>query len=301
MVLRAPLPSGTITLLFTDIEGSTRHWEEQRSAMPEALRRHDNLLRSAIEAYGGRVFKTWGDQFCAAFSRASDAVAAAADAQRTLAAEDWSGVGGLAVRMALHSGITEEREDDYFGPAVNRAARLLAVAHGGQVVVSDSTEPLVRDVMPQRTELRDLGAHRLKDLIAPEHIWQLNIETLPAEFPALRSLDGRPNNLPIQRSSFVGREQDIADVTELLERHRMLTLVGSGGVGKTRLALHVAAELLDRYPDGVWFVDLAPISDTELVSSVTAQALGMSQQQGRPLDEGDSGVAHAQEATSRPR
>jgi predicted ATPase/class 3 adenylate cyclase len=289
MALRAPLPSGTVTLLFTDIEGSTQHWEEQRAAMPEALRRHDELLRTAIEAHSGHVFKTMGDAFCAAFSRAPDAVAAAADAQRALAAEDWSAIGGLAVRMALHSGTTDERESDYFGPTVNRVARLLATAHGGQVVVSGSTAPLVRGVMPERTELRDLGEHRLKDLVEREHVWQLTIETLQTEFPALRSLDARPNNLPIQRTSFVGREQDIADVTELLERHRLLTLAGSGGVGKTRLALQVGAELLDRYPDGVWFVDLAPISDPELVSSVTAHALGMRQQQGRRVDEA---IAH---------
>ncbi len=143
--------------------------------------------------------------------------------------------------------------------------------------------------MPEQTELLDLGSHRLKDLIEPEHVWQLSIETLQTEFPALRSLDARPNNLPIQNTSFVGREQDIADVTELLERHRLLTLVGSGGLGKTRLALHVGAELLDRYPDGVWFVDLAPISDPELVSSVTAQALGMRQQPGQRVDEA---IAH---------
>ncbi len=285
MALRVPLPSGTVTLLFTDIEGSTQHWEEQGAGMAEALRRHDELLRTAIEAHGGHIFKTMGDQFCAVFSRASDAIASAADAQRALAAEDWSTVGGLAVRMALHSGTTDERDGDYFGPIVNRLARLLAVAHGGQVVVSGTTAPLLRGAMPKQTELRDLGSHRLKDLVEPEHVWQLNIETLPTEFPALRSLDARPNNLPIQRTSFVGREQDVADLTELLDRYRLLTLVGSGGVGKTRLALHVAAELLDRYPDGVWFVDLAPISDPQLVSSVTAQALGVSQQQGRSVDE----------------
>jgi len=278
-------PTGTVTFLFSDIEGSTQHWEERPDEMSAALRRHDELLRTAIAAHGGRVFKTMGDQFCVAFSRASDGVAAAADAQRALAAQDWSAVGGLAVRMALHSGITDEREDDYFGPAVNRVARLLAVAHGGQVVASDATAVLLDGVMPERMALRDLGAHRLKDLVEPEHVWQLSIETLQGEFPPLRSLDARPNNLPIQSTSFVGREQDIADANELLERHRLLTLVGSGGVGKTRLALHVGAELLDRYPDGVWFVDLAPISDPELVSSVTAQALGISQRQSHRVDE----------------
>jgi predicted ATPase/class 3 adenylate cyclase len=285
MALRAPLPSGTVTLLFTDIEGSTAHWEEQRAAMPEALRRHDDLLRTVIEARGGYIFKTVGDAFCAAFSRAPDAVAAAADAQRALAAEDWKAIGGLAVRMALHSGTTDERDGDYFGPTVNRVARLLAVAHGGQVIVSGTTAPLVHGAMPEQTELRDLGSHRLKDLIDPEHVWQLSVESLRTEFPTLRSLDARPNNLPIPRTSFVGREHDIADVMELLERHRLLTLVGSGGVGKTRLALQVGAELLDRLPDGVSFVDLAPISDPELVSSVTAQTIGMRQQQGQRVDE----------------
>jgi class 3 adenylate cyclase len=168
MALGTSLPSGTVTLLFTDIEGSTQHWEDRPNAMSAVLGRHDELLRTAIVAHGGHVFKTMGDQFCAAFWRAADGVAAAADAQRALAAEDWSAVGGLAVRMALHSGITDEREDDYFGPAVNRVARLLAVTHGGQVVASDATVVLLHGGIPERTELRDLGAHRLKDLIERE-------------------------------------------------------------------------------------------------------------------------------------
>jgi len=163
---------------------------------------------------------------------------------------------------------------------------LLAIVHGGQVVVSGSTVPLLRGLMAERTELRDLGSHRLKDLVEPEHVWQLNIETLRTDFPALRSLDARPNNLPTQSTSLIGREQDVAD---LLQRHRLLTLVGSGGIGKTRLALHVGAQLLAHYPDGVWFVDLAPISDPELVPSVTAQDLGMRQRHGRRVDEA---IAH---------
>jgi predicted ATPase/class 3 adenylate cyclase len=281
----SPLPTGTVTLLFTDIEGSTAHWEEQRAAMPAVLRRHDELLRTAIEARGGYVFKTVGDAFCAAFWRASDAIAAAADAQRALAGEDWSAVGGLAVRMALHSGATDERDGDYFGPAVNRVARLLAVAHGGQVVVSNATAVLLHSAMPEQVELRDLGEHRLKDLVEPEHVWQLTAPGLLDTFPPLRSIESLPNNLPRQVTPLIGRERDVADVKALLRRHALVTLVGSGGVGKTRLALQVGAELLDQYPDGVWFVDLAPISDPELVSSVTAQALGMRQQEGRRVDE----------------
>lgn len=285
MTVRAPLPSGTVTLLFTDIEGSTQHWEEQRAAMPEALRRHDELLRTAIEAHDGHVFKTMGDQFCAAFSRASDAVAAAADGQRALLDEDWSTVGGLRVRMALHSGATDERDGDYFGPAVNRVARLISIGHGGQILISRVARDLAHDSLPNGATLIDLGSQQLQDLGEPEHVWQLDVAGLPSDFLPLRSLDTLPNNLPIQRTSFVGREHDVADVKELLERHRLLTLVGSGGVGKTRLAIQAGGELLDQYADGVWFVDFAPITDLELVASVVAQALGMSQQQGRRVDE----------------
>ena len=253
--------------------------------MDDAVKRHDALLREAIDRHNGYVFKTGGDAFCAAFTRVSDGVATACEAQRTLSAQDFSAVGGLAIRIGLHVGEASERDGDYFGPAVNRVARLTSIGHGGQILLSGVTSDLAGGDLPAGASLLDLGLHRLKDLVEPEHVWQLSVETLPTEFPALRSLDARPNNLPIERTSFVGREQDIADVVELLDRHRLLTLVGSGGVGKTRLALHVGAELLDRYPDGVWFVDLAPISDPELVSSVTAQALGMSQQQGSRVDQ----------------
>ena len=253
--------------------------------MEEAVRRHDAIMRAAIAEHGGHVFKTVGDAFCVAFTHPSDALAAMLDAQQKVAAEDFAAVDGLRVRVALHTGSADERDGDYFGPALNRVARLLAVGHGGQVLMSGVTRDLAYDNLPKGATLVDLGSHRLRDLAEPERVWQLDITGLPNAFPALHSLDARPNNLPIRSTSFVGREQDIADVTDLLEQHRLLTLVGSGGVGKTRLALHVGAELLDRYPDGVWFVDLAPISDPELVSSVTAQALGMSQQQGQRVDE----------------
>jgi len=285
MALGSPLPSGTVTLLFTDIECSTQHWEQQRVAMPEALRRHDELIRTAIESHGGYVFKTVGDSHCAAFSRASDAVAAATDAQRALAAEDWSAIGGLAVRMALHSGTTDEREGDYFGPTVNRVARLVSIGHGGQILISNVARDLAHDSLPSDAALVDLGSQRLPDLTEPEHVWQLDVAGLPTEFPPLRLLSTVPNNLPIQRTTFVGRERDVAEVKELLERYRLLTLVGSGGVGKTRLAIQAGAELLERYVDGVWFVDFAPITDPELASSVVAQVLGISQRQERRLDE----------------
>ncbi len=275
MELRAPLPSGTLTLLFTDIEGSTQHWEEQRAAMPEALRRHDKLLRVAIEAHRGHVFKTWGDQFCAAFSRAPDALAAAVDVQRALAAENWSTVGGLAIRMALHSGAADERDGDYFGPTVNRVARLLAVGSGGQVLLSGACTELIGAELPAECSLRDLGEHRLKDLAQPERIYQLIAPDFLADFPPLRSLERLSNNLPAQVSSFVGRETEIGEVTVLIEQHRLVTLVGSGGVGKTRLSLHVAADRIDDFHDGVWFVELAPLAQGDFIPTTVASLLGI--------------------------
>lgn len=289
MALRAPIPSGTVTLLFTDIEGSTHRWESHRPAMEAALARHDTLMREAIEAHGGYVFKTIGDAFCASFAHASNAISACISAQRALCAEDFSAVGGIRVRCALHTGEAVERDLDYFGPTVNRAARLMSIGHGGQVLISSATRDLAYDDLPDGATLVDLGLRRLHDLTEPEHVWQLNFAGLPVDFPSLLSLEALPNNLPIQRSSFVGREADAAKVKELLERHRLVTLVGSGGIGKTRLAIQAAAELLHRYPDGVWFVDLAPIGDPELVASVVAQAIGMNQQQGRRIDEA---IAH---------
>jgi predicted ATPase/class 3 adenylate cyclase len=276
-------PTGTVTFLFSDIEGSTQHWETQRAAMPTVLRRHDELIRNAIEAHGGHVFKTVGDAFCAAFWRAPDALAAATDAQRALAAEDWSAVGGLAVRMALHSGTTDERDVDYFGPAVNRVARLLAVAHGGQVVISGVTAQLLHGAMPEQMELRDLGEHRLKDLAEPEHVWQLAAPGLVETFPPLRSLESLPNNLPRQLTPLVGREDVLAEIEPLVLEHPLVSLVGTGGVGKTRVALQVGADLLDGSGEGAWFIDLAPLSDQALVVNTAASTFGLHEQGERPM------------------
>lgn len=284
MALAAPLPTGAVTFAFTDIEGSTTRWERDRDAMQEAVRRHDTILRAAITEHGGHVFKTVGDAFCAAFRRPEDALAAMLTAQQVLAAEDFSAVDGLRVRTALHTGTTDERDGDYFGPVLNRVARLLAVAHGGQVLISGDTAELSNGI-PLQGSLRDLGFAQLKDLATPEHVWQLDIAGLPNEFPPLRTLDALPNNLPLQRTTFVEREYDVAEIKNLLDRHHLLTLVGSGGVGKTRLAIQVGADLLDHYPDGVWFVDLAPIDNPELVASVVAQTVGMSQRQDQRVDE----------------
>lgn len=268
-------PSGTVTFLFSDIEGSVQRWEHDRDAMATALARHNELLRAGIEAHGGYVFKTMGDAFYAAFAAAPEAIAAALHAQRALAAEDFSAVGGIRVRMALHAGYAEEHGGDYVGPALNRVARLVAIGYGGQVLISAAAAELLRDSVLDGVELRDLGAHRLKDLARPERIYQLRAPDLLDEFPPVRSLEYLPNNLPQQLTSFVGRAGLLAELEERLNEYRLVTLVGTGGSGKTRCAIQTAAELLDRYADGVWMVELAPISDPALVTTTIAQVLGV--------------------------
>lgn len=243
--------------------------------MEQAVRRHDALVRGAIVQHGGYVFKAMGDAFCAAFSLPADAVAAMLDAQRALAAEDFSALDGLRMRAAIHIGSADERGGDYFGPAVNRVARLLAISHGGQVLVSGVTTDIVQGNLPPKTSLRDLGEHRLKDLAQPERVYELNAPGLASDFPSLRSLSALATNLPLQLTSFIGREKEIADITSLIHKHRLVALVGSGGVGKTRTALHVAANLLDASGDGVWFIELAPLVSGDYIPSTVALALGI--------------------------
>ncbi|HLJ83936.1 MAG TPA: adenylate/guanylate cyclase domain-containing protein [Candidatus Eremiobacteraceae bacterium] len=279
------LPTGEVTFLFSDIEGSTRRWELHPRAMQAALARHEQILSAAIARHNGSVFKLIGDAFCTVFQSSADAVAAAIDAQCDLAEEDFSSVDGLRIRMGLHAGFAEERNADYFGPTVNRVARLMSIGHGGQVLVSGAVVESLRGHVPSNARLIDLGSHRLKDLTRPEHVWQLAVDSQPVEFPPLNSLDARPNNLPIQATSFVGREEDLEEAKSLMDRHRLLTLFGAGGVGKTRLALQAGADLLDYFPDGVWFADLAPLRDPELVAGVVAGALGMPQRGNQRVDE----------------
>jgi len=268
--------SAHLTFLFTDIEASTRAWEAQPTAMSLALARHDELLHLAVKGAGGTVFKHTGDGVCAAFPTAPAGVAAAFEAQRAFQAEEWSGgSGSLRVRMALHGGAVEKRDADFFGPPLNRAARLLATAHGGQVVLSLVTAELVREVLPPGAALVDLGEHRLADLSRPERVFQLSHPDLPSAFPALRSLTVARHNLPVATSSFIGREQELAAVTDLLGSARLVTLAGIGGVGKTRLALQVAAGRIDSRPDGVFLVDLAPLADPDLVAVEVGRAIGM--------------------------
>lgn len=269
------MDSLTVVFLFTDIEGSTARWERDRTAMAAAVRRHDELMHAAIASARGRVFKTIGDAFCAAFATVPDAVAAAREAQRSLSNEDFSGVGGLEVRMAVHAGSVESRDGDYFGPPLNRVSRLLGIGHGGQVLLSNVAADLSQGVLPAGVRLSHLGRHRLRDLDSSEDVYQVLADDLRADFPPLRSLEAFPNNLPLQLTSFVGRDDELENLRHTIGTTRLLTLVGTGGVGKTRIALHLAGEVLSRFSDGVWLVDLSPIRDADAVAAETAAVLGV--------------------------
>ncbi len=268
------MPTGTVTLLFTDIEGSTRLWEAEPEPMAVALRRHDDIMRGSIEQAGGYVFKTVGDAFCAAFSTPQAAVGAVLAAQRAIGAESWPTSRPVRVRMSLHTGVCEERDADYFGPVVNRTARLEAVAHGGQVLVSGTTAELLAG-LAAGVGLTDLGQHRLKDLGRPERVYQLTADFLPSGFPPLASLDNPdlPNNLPTAASAFVGRDRELLAVREKITSARMVTLAGSGGSGKTRLALQAAAELIGWAGDGVWLTELASVTDGSQIAAAVAAVL----------------------------
>jgi predicted ATPase len=255
-----------VTFLFTDIEGSTRRWEANPEAMRAELAAHDEILRLAIEAHGGWLFKHTGDGVCAAFGSARAAVDAAMEAQRAL---------GLPVRMGVATGEAHERDGDYFGPVLNRAARVMAAGHGGQILLAASTASVVDDV-----GLVDLGEYRLRDLSGPTHLFQVCGEGLATRFPAPRTLDSVPGNLPVQFTSFVGRDMEVKELTDVVLGHRLVTLTGVGGVGKTRLALHVAAELAAGFRDGVWLIELAPVGDAGSVPDAVATALGITPQAG---------------------
>jgi predicted ATPase/class 3 adenylate cyclase len=282
------LPSGTVTFLFTDIERSTRLWERDRAAMTTAVDRHLALLDTAIRAHGGVRFKAVGDAVQAAFPTAPLAVAAALDAQRALRAETWAKIGELRVRMVLHTGeAAPDDHGDYLAAPLNRLSRLLAISHGGQILLSQAVQQLARGMLPDLVDLRDLGEHRLRDLLEPERVFQLLHPDLPADFPPLRSLDYRPHNLPRQPTPFLGREREVRVVVDLLQRDdvQLLTLVGPGGTGKTRLAVQAAAELVGSFADGVFFVSLAALTETELVPAAIAAALGVRDEGPQPLAE----------------
>ena len=242
-------PSGTIAFLFTDVEGSTRLWDEHDGDMDHALGAHDQIVRQAIASEEGYVFSTQGDAFAAAFGSAPAAARAAESIQQQLASHDWPESARISVRIGLHIGEAHERDGDYFGPTLNRTARIMSAAHGGQTVCSASFAALAGV-----DRMIDLGDHRLKDLAAPERIWQLGDEI----HPPLRTLDAKRHNLPVERTPLLGRDDVVASLCDLLAENRLVSVLGIGGMGKTRVALAAAAEVIDRFPDGVWFVDLVP-------------------------------------------
>ena len=280
-------PIGTVTCLFSDIEGSTRlELDLGTGPYRDVLERHRVLLRAAFAAHDGHEQGTEGDSFFVIFRRASDAVAAAADGQRALAVEPWPDDLTVHVRMGLHTGELESSADGVIGYAINRTARIAGVAHGGQVLLSDTTRSLMAGELPPGVTVRELGEHRLKDLRAPERLSQLVIDSLPADFPPLRSIDARPNNLPTQLTTFVGREHELDEAVSLLARTRLLSFTGPGGTGKTRLSLLVAASAAESFPDGVWFVPLDAIRDPALVAPTIARTLGVADSPTRTAMEG---------------
>ena len=262
--------------------------------MGPALAQHDRLLRASIDGHAGSVIKTTGDGMLAVFADAVAAIDAAVAAQRALRDATWDETGPLRVRMALHAGAAEARDGDYFGPALNRVARILAIAHGGQIICSAVAAVLARDGLPGSIELVDLGSHRLRDIDRPEQIYQVVVGDLDRGFPPLRSLSTRRSNLPVQLTSFVGRQKELAEVATLIERHRLVTLIGTGGTGKTRLMLEAAGRLMDRYADGVWLAELAPLGDPSQIPSEVARALGAPEVPGVPATRDGHGVRRRQ-------
>ncbi len=280
------LPSGTVTFLFTDIEGSTKLWEKHPEAMKAALAKHDSILRKAIESNHGQIIKTTGDGAHAVFSTAIDAINTTITAQRALQQTSEileNSEVSLRARMSLHTGEAELRDGDYYGSVLNRAARLMSVAHGGQILLSNTTAELVYEHLPEDTALRDLGEHHLKDLFRSEHIYQVIHPDLSSTFPAIKSLDSFPNNLPLQLTSFVGREKEIAEIRALLNAARLVTLTGSGGTGKTRLSMEAGTEELTSFTNGVWLIELAPLADPSQIIPAMAQVFDLQELPFRPL------------------
>ena len=277
------------TFLFTDIEGSTKLWENVPEKMKSALQRHHEILQEAISSNGGNAFQIVGDAFCAAFPTASSAISAALAAQQNLHQEQWDLPSPIRVRMGIHTGAAERASNDSLtggyasNHTLNRVARILSAGHGGQILLSRATKELIRDSLPADAELRDMGEHHLKNLTRPEHLFQVNSAGLPLDFLPLNTLDPTRHNLLLQLTSFIGRVREMAEVKYLLSATRLLTLIGPGGIGKTRLSIQVANELLDQYPDGAWFVELAPISDPLLLPRATAIAIGLRDEPQRPV------------------
>jgi predicted ATPase/class 3 adenylate cyclase len=273
------------SFLFTDIEGSTRLWEQHTEAMRVALARHDQITQAALATHRGQLVKRTGDGLHAAFADPLDGVLAMLQMQRALADAAAQGQLPLAIRCGLHAAAEEARDGDYYGPEVNRAARIMAAAHGGQMLLSDAVAQGLLRRLPAGLALKDLGAVRLRDLSRPERLWQVVAPPLREVFPALRSLEATPNNLSQQLNRFIGREQAMPQVRALMGAHRLVSLVGTGGIGKSRLSVQLAAELMDDYPDGVWCVELAPLAEGQRVPQAVATVLGLKEVPGQPLDD----------------
>src|SRR5574341_1652100 len=263
-------PSGTVTFLFTDIEGITKLAQQYPDAMPSLLARHNQILNQAIESNNGFVYRVVGDSYSASFHNANDALHAAVEVQRLLHNEAWSPA-PIKVRMGIHTGAAQLNDSSaptvYSGYATLASTqRVMSVGHGGQVLLSQTAHDLARGMLPEGVSLRDLDEHHLKDFARPERIYQLVIPGLVNDFPSLKTPSTRSSNLPVQLSTFIGREKEVEQIKRRLQKNRLVTLTGSGGVGKTRLSIQVASELLDEYSNGVWLVELAPVTDTELVT-----------------------------------
>jgi class 3 adenylate cyclase len=286
------MPTGTVTFLFTDIEGSTTLAQDYPDEMNLLLERHNAILRRSIEAHDGYVFRITGDAFAAAFHTGSDAASAALDAQRKLQHEAWHPT-PIKVRMGIHTGAAQadplkDLGDEYAGYlTLTRVQRIMSAARGGQILLSSASAELVRDQLPTDVMLRDMGEHRLKGLVNPEHLWQLAVPDLLSDFPPLLSLNSIPNNLPAQPTALIGREMELSEIVKRLssEGTRLLTLTGPGGIGKTRIGLQAAAELIEQFKDGVYFVDLASIKDSDSVPTAIAQTLGLREPSDRPLND----------------
>ena len=289
----ANLPSGTVTFLFTDIEGSTQLWENYPEDMKSALAEHDSILKAAIESNHGQIIKTTGDGVHAVFTTAIDAINSAVAAQQNLhspvipSAKLRTSIRtssfALKVRMGLHTGEAELRDNDYYGQSLNRAARIMSAGHGGQILISDVSAQVVREHLPVDVSLLELGEHHLKGLMHPERIFQLAAPDLQKDFPPLHSFPTATNNLPTQLTSFIGRELELKEAQEKLASTKLLTLIGPGGTGKTRLSIQIASEQLVNFKDGVWLVELAPISDSALIASTIASVFEIREVQNIPL------------------
>jgi predicted ATPase/class 3 adenylate cyclase/tetratricopeptide (TPR) repeat protein len=279
------LPSGTVTFLFTDIEGSTKLWEQSPKAMKSALAKHDSILKEVVESNNGQIIKTTGDGIHAVFSTAIDAISASLEAQRTFQTSEvleTSDV-SLRIRMGLHTGEAALRDDDYYGGVLNRAARIMSIGHGGQILLSETTLQIAREHLSSDVSALDLGQHHLKGLSKAERIFQISTPFLQKEFPALKSQVYATNNLPTQLTSFVGRERELAESKSRLEGARLVTLIGPGGTGKTRLSIQLGLQLIPNFKDGVWLVEFAPISDPSLIIQTIASVFDIGEVPGVPL------------------